>query len=232
MDNTDKRIITLDHVSMQHDSRVILDDICFTVNRGDFVAITGPTGGGKTTLLRILLRLLKPTRGSVAYFDNGQRVSNLEIGYLPQKNMIDSRFPICVDEVVASGLLGNKGITIEERNRRVAETIELVGLAERRGQSIGTLSGGQLQRALMGRAIISRPEVLVLDEPLSYVDKKFEHRIYEIVAELSQSTTILLVSHEMSTIAGMANRHLIIDRTLEECHSAHHHVHYDCDCEG
>ena len=86
-----------------------------------------------------------------------------------------------------------------------------------------------MQRTLLGRALISEPEVLVLDEPLSYVDKRFEHHLYDIIEEVSLRTTILLVSHEMSTIAGMANRHLIIDHTLTECHSSHHHVHYDCE---
>ena len=104
-----------------------------------------------------------------------------------------------------------------------------MGLEQHASKSIGALSGGQQQRALLGRAIISHPRVLVLDEPLSYVDKIFEQYIYDLVAQLSESTTILLVSHEMSTIAGMANRHLIIDHTLHECHSSHHHVHYDCD---
>lgn len=226
-----QKLIELDHVGMERDEKIILSDICFTVNRGDFVAITGPNGGGKTTMLRILLRLLKPTSGNVIYYGaDGRRVKNLDIGYLPQKNMIDSRFPISVEEVVASGLLGDKNIPADRKRARTDEIIRTVGLEERRSQSIGTLSGGQLQRALIGRAIISRPPVLVLDEPLSYVDKRFEHAIYDIVAELSRTTTILLVSHEMSTIAGMANRHLIIDRTLEECHSAHHQVHYDCDC--
>ena len=106
-----------------------------------------------------------------------------------------------------------------------------MGLESHSSHSIGNLSGGQLQRALLGRSIISRPKLLVLDEPLSYVDKRFEHYIYDLVAELAHTTTLLLVSHEMSTIAGMANRHLIIDHILTECHSSHHHVHYDCDCE-
>ena len=106
-----------------------------------------------------------------------------------------------------------------------------MGLESHSSHSIGNLSGGQLQRALLGRSIISRPKLLVLDEPLSYVDKRFEHYIYDLVGALTHTTTLLLVSHEMSTIAGMANRHLIIDHILTECHSSHHHVHYDCDCE-
>ena len=166
----------------------------------------------------------------MTYFHDGVPVDNLSIGYLPQKNLIDSKFPIDVEEVIASGLIGEK-LSKDEVRTRVGEVTRLMGLESHSRASIGNLSGGQLQRALLGRAIISRPKLLVLDEPLSYVDKRFEHYIYDLVAELSKTTTLLLVSHEMSTIAGMANRHLIIDHSLTECHSAHHHVHYECDDE-
>lgn len=221
-------IISLRNISKRWEGKTTLSDINFDVRNGDFIAITGPNGGGKTTLLRILLGLLKPTEGSVTYYRDGKPVKELSIGYLPQKNLIDSHFPISVSEVIASGLIGEK-LQNEKVKERVREVIALMGLESHADASIGKLSGGQLQRALLGRAIISRPRVLVLDEPLSYVDKRFEHHIYDLVEELSKTTTLLLVSHEMSTIAGMANRHFIIDHTLTECHSAHHHVHYDCD---
>ncbi|MCM1519142.1 MAG: ABC transporter ATP-binding protein [Pseudoflavonifractor sp.] len=217
-----KKVIELDHVSVAYDNRVILRDVCFDVSEGDFVAITGPNGGGKTTMLRTILRLLKPTSGRVIYRWEGKEVKRLPIGYLPQKNMIDSHFPISVGEVVASGLLSIRGLDRHERDDRVGEMVSLVGLSDYRHAPIGSLSGGQLQRALLARAIVSRPSVLVLDEPLSYVDKKFEHHIYDIVARLAGHTTILLVSHEMTAIAAMANRHLIVDRELHECHSSHH----------
>ena len=224
-------IISLRDISMNWDGKQILDNINFDIHKGDFIAITGPNGGGKTTLLRIVLKLLKPSSGTVTYLSSGMTVKRLPIGYLPQKNMIDSRFPITVSEVIGSGLMGEP-VSRVMSERAVADMISTVGLENHAGKCIGELSGGQLQRALLGRALISRPEVLVLDEPLSYVDKQFEAYIYKLVEELSHSTTILLVSHEMSTIAGIANRHLIIDHTLRECHSAHHYVHYDCDCQS
>lgn len=226
--NGNEIIISLRDISKRWEGKTALTDINFDVRQGDFIAITGPNGGGKTTLLRILLKLLKPTGGSVTYYRDGKPADELSIGYLPQKNLIDSRFPINVEEVIASGLIGEH-LSAQEVKSRVEETTRLMGLDSHAKASIGNLSGGQLQRALLGRAIISRPKLLVLDEPLSYVDKRFEHYIYDLVAELAKNTTLLLVSHEMSTIAGMANRHLIIDHTLTECHSAHHHVHYDCD---
>lgn len=224
-------LIELSEVSVAFGRRPVLNDVNFTVDAGDFVAITGPNGGGKTTLLRIILKLLRPDSGRVTYSEPSMR-----IGYLPQKNMIDSRFPIEVREVIASGLLGCGKLSHDERESRVADCLKLVELEAHASKPIGVLSGGQLQRALLGRAVIAGPEVLVLDEPLSYVDKQFEQRIYDLVRELSATTTILLVSHEMSTISGMANRHLIVDRRIHECTAAHHYARMaTCDgdvCDG
>lgn len=217
MPSAAEKLITLSGVSFTRQHREILRDIDLTVSRGDFLAITGPNGGGKTTLLRIMLRLVSPTRGTVTYYSAGTQVKSLSIGYLPQKNMIDSRFPITVRQVISSGLLGHGHSDRDDTRRLTDETISLMGLEDRADATIGVLSGGQLQRTLLGRALISSPEILVLDEPLSYIDKKFEYQIYEIISSLVPDTTIVLVSHEMSRISSMANRHIIIDRSLTEC---------------
>ena len=223
-----QKMIELDSVSMQWDKHVALQNVSFSINEGDFVAITGPNGGGKTTLLRLILRLIKPSDGKVIYRSNGSETDSLDIGYLPQKNQIDSRFPITVQEVVELGLMSNKSLSKQERREKVSQTIALMGLEEHANRLIGELSGGQLQRTLLGRAIVSNPRILVLDEPLSYVDKAFEQRLYEIIAQLASHTTIILVSHEMSHIATMANRHIIIDRTLHECSAEHHYITTEC----
>ena len=221
-------LISLENIWMTYDSKIILRDICLSVNKGDFIAITGPNGGGKTTLLRILLKLIKPTKGTVTYRIKPE-ASRLPIGYLPQKNSIDSHFPVTVEEVISAGLLNLNDISPREKSRRIDDTIAMMGLRYHARQPIGQLSGGQLQRALLGRAVISQPEILVLDEPLSYIDKRFEHHLYDIIGTIARDATIVLVSHEMSTISGMATRHLIIDHNLHECTSPHHSVHYDCD---
>lgn len=214
---------------MTWDRKSVLENISFTVNRGDFIAITGPNGGGKTTLLRIILKLLRPTSGVVEYFDGDSTpVKQLHIGYLPQKNMIDSRFPITVSEVIASGLLASVDMSDDLRDRAVMEMLEVVDLVDHRSHPIGSLSGGQLQRALLGRAMISHPSTLVMDEPLSYIDKRFESKLYDLIRDISPVTTILLVSHEMSVIAGMATRHLIVDHNIHECTSHSHFIPSPC----
>ena len=226
---TGSTAILLSDVSMSWNHRKILENVNLTINSGDFMAITGPNGGGKTTLLRIILKLLKPSSGKVRYLTaDGKETDRLPIGYLPQKNMIDSGFPITVEEVVASGLIQGHSLPSELVEEKVAKTLREVDLTNHSRQPIGNLSGGQLQRALLGRALISNPSILVLDEPLSYIDKSFEKKLYEIIDTLPLSTTILLVSHEMSVISGMATRHVIVDHTIRECTSHHHYIQSPC----
>ena len=222
MNSQNSKLIELENVTVQWGDKPTLNNISFSVCNGDFIAITGPNGGGKTTLLKTILKLISPSIGTVKYF------KKLNIGYLPQKNMIDSHFPITLKELVASGLLSSK-LSDEEKDIRVGDMLGLVKLESFANNPIGTLSGGQLQRGLLGRAIISDPELIVLDEPLSYIDKHFEVDIYNILEDLSKRTTIILVSHEMTTISTMANRHLIVDKTIHECTASHHYVHSDCD---
>lgn len=217
-------VLQLCGVSVAWDGRQVLSDVSLGVNRGDLIAITGPNGGGKTTLMRVVLGLVRPDSGTV-----GHPSGHLTVGYLPQKNQIDSHFPVTVDEVIAQGLLSTRGLSRSDIRDRLDAMLDLVELRAHRDKAIGTVSGGQLQRALLGRALIARPEMLVLDEPLSYLDKHFEQRVYDIVGDLCGKTTILLVSHEMTTIAAMANRHLVVNTTVSECHAHHHAVHYDCD---
>lgn len=216
-------IITLDNVELVREHRRILSGVNLNVNKGDFLVITGPNGGGKTSLLRVILKLIQPSKGRVVYNDPGR------IGYLPQKNMIDSHFPITVREVVASGLITKQNMSKKETETLTEKTLDTLSLLSHADAPIGKISGGQLQRTLLGRAIINNPDVLVLDEPLSYLDKHFEQVTYEILEKLSKTATILLVSHEITRIAPMATRHLIVDRTIHEC-SAHHHPYIpECD---
>ena len=213
------KIIEVADVSLRYERLPVLTDIDLTVFKDDFLVITGPNGGGKTSLLRIILGLQLPSRGAVHFYREGQLAHNLNIGYLPQKNVTDSRFPITVSEVVFSGLSGSKKIFsrfTEKEQEQVKKMLLLMGLAELRDRPIGQLSGGQLQRTLLGRALVSDPEILILDEPSSYVDKAFETRMYDLLGEVAKKATILLVSHELSRVTEIANRVVRINKTLEE----------------
>ena len=213
----ENKIIAIENVWLSYTDKNILEDINLDIYQGDFLLITGPNGGGKTSLLRTILRLQSPTKGQITFFRQGEPVSSLDMGYLPQKNSIDSRFPITVEEVVASGLMGNtqKGNTKFDSKKEIDEMLDLMGITALRNNPIGVLSGGQLQRSLFGRALISKPEMLILDEPASYIDRQFGNRMFEILRDLSSNgTTIMMVSHEIEPFITLSNRNLYINHIL------------------
>lgn len=213
----ENKIIAIENVWLSYTDKNILEDINLDIYQGDFLLITGPNGGGKTSLLRTILRLQSPTKGQITFFRQGEPTSSLDMGYLPQKNSIDSRFPITVEEVVASGLMGNtqKGNTKFDSKKEIDEMLDLMGITALRNKPIGVLSGGQLQRSLFGRALISKPEMLILDEPASYIDRQFGNRMFEILRDLSSNgTTIMMVSHEIEPFITLSNRNLYINHIL------------------
>ncbi len=215
MPSLDNKIIAVEDLWLSYADKNVLEDINLDIFKGDFLLVTGPNGGGKTSLLRTILGLQKPTKGEILFFENGRTVSSLDIGYLPQKNSIDSRFPITVKEVVASGLIGENRTKGISDNSRIEEMLDLMGISALRNKPIGVLSGGQLQRALFGRALISCPDMLILDEPVSYIDRQFGERMFEILREQSsRGTTIMMVSHDTAPFITLSNRNLYIDHTL------------------
>lgn len=211
------KLINIDNIVAGYDNKIVLHDVSLDIWENDFLGIIGPNGGGKTTLLKIILGLLKPKFGSVRYFDGEKEVSSLKIGYLPQMNKIDKKFPISVREVVLSGLMAEKprfrDFTAEQK-QRAEEVIAQMGLQELAKRAIGDLSGGQLQRVLLGRSMVSRPKVLILDEPNSYVDKRFESHFYNLLEEISKESSIILVSHDIGTVLSMVKNIACVNETL------------------
>lgn len=228
-------LIEIKNLSAGYDSRTVLRNVNLTVYDRDFLGIIGPNGGGKTTLIKCILGLLKPTGGEILYSDKRLAVSDkqestaqylslttnrlsLKMGYLPQYNSIDRKFPITVEEVILSGLSSQKSLiscftaSHRKKARQVIARMGLEGLEER---AIGALSGGQLQRALLGRAIISDPQLVVLDEPSTYIDKRFEARLYELLAEINHDCAIILVSHDIGTVLQQVKSIACVNETLD-----------------
>jgi ABC-type Mn/Zn transport systems, ATPase component len=219
----DNPLIEIKGLSAAYDGRTVLHDVNLNVCEHDFLGIIGPNGGGKTTLIKCILGLLKPSKGSIYYHsrhsgERSTRVNKVPMGYLPQYNSLDKKFPITVEEVVLSGLSSQKSLTARftpndrETAKQVVMRMGLDGLEKR---AIGTLSGGQLQRALLGRAIISNPEVLVLDEPSTYIDKRFEAHLYKLLAEINQDCAIILVSHDIGTVLQQVKSIACVNETLD-----------------
>jgi len=207
-----KPLIQIRDLEAGYQGNTVLTKVSLTIMDGDFIGIIGPNGGGKTTLIKVLMGLLKPSRGSVEYL-----MDRSEIGYLPQGFQLDERFPITVREVVASGLdlrlHTSPGLKKSEKDQ-VNKALQRAGLLNLQRRSIGELSGGELQRTLLARAIASSPRLLVLDEPDTHVDNRFEKELYQLLRELNQNMTILLVSHDIGTISPYIKSIACVNRDL------------------
>lgn len=201
------KLIEIRHLFAGYESKPnVLRDVSLDVFDNDFLGIIGPNGGGKTTLLKTILGLKKPTSGSIDFFDDARKVPSLNIGYLPQINQIDKKFPICVADVILSGLTPSgkfiKRYTARDRHK-VAFVAEQMGVENLLKRPVGELSGGQLQRVLLGRAIVDSPRLIILDEPNSYVDKLFETNFYKLLGEINKDIAIILASHDIGTIIAL-----------------------------
>ena len=215
-----KPIIEIKNLSAGYDGRTVLHDVNLNVYERDFLGIIGPNGGGKTTLIKCILGLLKPTGGGIILHSPATKGSDIQpsLGYLPQYSTIDKKFPISVEEVILSGLSIQKSLTsrfTSEQKEKGKQIISRMGLEGLEHRSIGQLSGGQLQRALLGRAIISDPAVLILDEPSTYIDKRFEARLYELLAEINKECAIILVSHDIGTVLQQVKSIACVNETLD-----------------
>ena len=204
------------HVGYENNPNV-LKDVSLTIYNDDFLGVIGPNGGGKTTLLRTILGLIRPESGTITFYEEEQPVSSINIGYLPQINQIDKKFPISVSEVILSGLTLQKQLfrrysaADKQKVREVAERLGITNLLPR---AIGELSGGQLQRVLLGRAIIDNPRLIILDEPSTYVDKLFETNFYKLLGDINREIAIMLVSHDVGTIISLVKNVACVNQGL------------------
>lgn len=211
-------IIKIENLSAGYENKNVLENINLNIYEKDFLGIIGPNGGGKTTLIKVILGLVKPTSGTLSFYNNGVKVNSLDMGYLPQYNSIDKKFPISVYDVILSGLNKQKSLFsrfTQTHHEKVKDTIARMGLEGLENKAIGELSGGQLQRTLLGRSIVADPKVIILDEPNTYIDKRFEARLYSLLEELNKERTLILVSHDIGSVLQNVKSIACVNGTLD-----------------
>lgn len=215
-------ILKLNKVCFSYNAQEVIKDVSLEIHRGDYVGIVGPNGGGKTTLVKLMLGLLKPKNGTIELF--GKNLKNFKqfskIGYVPQKTYIELNIPITVEEIVAMGRYGKRGLfrfPSKEDKEKTHQALAQVDMLAFKDKQINDLSGGQQQRVLIARALSSEPEIIFLDEPTVGVDIKTQKQFYTLLRKLNQelNLTLVLISHELDVVAHEATELGYINRTLE-----------------
>ncbi|KZE46680.1 zinc ABC transporter ATP-binding protein [Brevibacillus parabrevis] len=226
-------VVKLSGVSFQYDDKVVLDGVEFSLERGEFVGIVGPNGSGKSTLMKLILGLLPPSQGKVELF--GQPLSKFRewnrIGYVAQQVAHGAGgFPATVQEVVASGLVGKVGLFRRlnaKHHESVRAAVERVGLADKLNQRIGSLSGGQLQRVFIARALVAEPELLILDEPTVGVDQESIEQFYSLLRSLKEENglTMMIVSHDVGVMSQWVTKVACVQKKIHFHGTAHEFEH-------
>ena len=204
-----KHLIEINNLNFKYENNIILDNVSFNVTENENIGILGRNGGGKSTLIKIILGFLKPASGLIKY-----NIDRKKIGYLPQIREFDATFPISVYDLVISGLTDRKNLFRRfnaQEKKSASDIMEEFGISELSGKLISEVSGGQLQRALIARALISDPELIILDEPESFLDKNFESKLYNKLKTLKDST-VIIISHELDEIYKHINSVLLVEK--------------------
>ena len=209
-------LVSLKKVSVQYDETHALERVSLDIYPDDFLGVIGPNGGGKTTLVKAILGTI-PYNGEVTYSPTISERGHRLIGYLPQQAEFDRAFPISVIEVVMSGLQAEKGLlkrySSADRERAI-QLLEMAGIADIAERQISEISGGQMQRALLCRAVILEPKLLILDEPTNFVDNQFENELYTLLHRLNERMAIVMVSHDLGTITSVVKSIVCVNRTV------------------
>ena len=210
-------LVQLADIGFAYDTQPVLEHVSLTVNPGDFLAIIGPNGGGKSTLLKLILGILTPRSGTLSVFGQSPGQSRTDIGYVPQNTNVNTDFPIRVLDVVMIGNGAKRhplfGYSDEEKSCAL-EALGQVGMGDFARHRIGDLSGGERQRVMIARALCRHPKLLVLDEPTASIDASGQREIYDLLKTLNDTITVIVVSHDLSLILGYADKAAHVHRTL------------------
>ncbi len=196
----------------------VLQKVNLEVVEGDFASVIGPNGGGKTTLVKIIVGLLKPTTGSVRIFGQAPTKIRRRVGYMPQHAMMDPRFPVRAQEVVMMGRLGQGprfGGYLRSDRAAATAALDEVGLGDLGSRPFSELSGGQRQRVLLARALVTDPDLLLLDEPAAGLDQRVERDFFDLLRELNKKLTIVLVSHDLGFVASFVRTVICVHGTVD-----------------
>ncbi len=209
--------IYLKNVSFAYGNKLILENVNLEVGPNEFVWVVGPNGGGKTTLLKLMLGLLTPDSGRVELFGRAPRLSRRRVGYMPQQISLDRDFPVTVHDVVMMGRLGNSswgGYSTEDR-RAVSRVLEQVDLVDQSNLLFSELSGGQQRRMFIARALACEPSLLILDEPTANIDQVLQREFYRLLERLHGTMTVVMVSHDPAFVSRFVKQVICVNRRLE-----------------
>jgi zinc transport system ATP-binding protein len=209
--------LKIENVTVRFNGFPILQNINLEISENEFLGIIGPNGGGKTTLLKVILGLIKPAAGKISIFGKPPEKARRAIGYVPQYSIFEKDFPISVYDVTAMGRLGKYGLSHKlnsEDKQIVEDSLEKMQIKEIAGKNVGNLSGGQKQRVLIARALASQPKLLLLDEPTASIDAKTGQSFYELLGELNKDISIVLVSHDIGVVSRHVKKIACLNRDL------------------
>ena len=215
--NLTNEVLCFEDLWVHYGHITALEEVNLSIYQSDFLGIIGPNGGGKTTLFKVLLGLIKPTQGNITFLGDNPKKNRKLMGYVPQHSHFDRQFPVSAWDVVLTGRLGRVGLfkKFSEHDKEIAsDALKEVEMFDLRDKQIGELSGGQIQRVLIARALVTEPKILLFDEPTASIDKQSEINLYKLLKKLNEFLPIVMISHDIGVISAYVNKIACLNKRL------------------